>query len=354
MRKRLGWFLCILLALAVLPFALSGVGVDSPETAVALSGGEYVYVGGQPIGIAVSAGGLIVLDVGEVSSPNGVVTPLADAGLQRGDVVTKLNGESLTSMFQLKDAVDKSDGELILTVRGKNGIEREARVTPALDKLSGAKRLGLFAKEDVGGIGTLTFVTESGRFAALGHRILDSESGLSFELDDGDIYPADVTGVQKGENGKAGGLCASLNRIQKPLGDVDKNTEIGIYGDYADKPEGERIRIAAKGEAKMGHAQILTTVYGTNPKLYDIEVVKIISQENSSERGLVLSVRDKELLALTGGIVQGMSGSPIIQNGALIGAVTHVFLSDPTRGYGVHSRFMFEAAEENSALKEAA
>ena len=208
----------------------------------------------------------------------------------------------------------------------------------------GQYKLGLALKEDVGGVGTMTFVTDDGHFAALGHRILDAESGLNGELNQGNIYDTTVSGVVKGEKGKAGGLVAEVNRLSKSIGEIKENTNIGLYGVYSGEIKGDLYRIATKGEAKIGRAQVLTTVDGKTPKFYDIDVVKVISQSEVAEKGMVILVRDKELLEKTGGIVQGMSGSPIVQNGILIGAVTHVFIQDPTRGYAVHSRFMYDYA----------
>lgn len=345
MNKRiLGAFLCVLTILLCLsPLAVSGGVAMAAED-------EYVFVGGIPIGISVNAGGLIVSDVGEVITDKGSVVPLANT-VERGDVIYELNYEPISSIYQLKTVIEQSRGKVVLSVKKKNGTLQTYDVLPARDKLTDTLKIGLIAREDVGGIGTLTFVTEDGRFGALGHKISDFDNGTQ-GLQSGNIYPTVVSGVVKGENGKAGGLTAELNRLQTPLGTIERNTNIGIYGQYDREADGARLRIAQKGEARMGRAQVLTTVRGSEPRLYDVDVVKVVSQESVAEKGLVISVRDKELLSAAGGIVQGMSGSPIIQNGMLIGAITHVFLSDPTRGYGVHSRFMYDYAQ--TGLRRAA
>ncbi|MEG2450834.1 MAG: SpoIVB peptidase S55 domain-containing protein, partial [Clostridia bacterium] len=179
-----------------------------------------------------------------------------------------------------------------------------------------------------------------------GHHIYDGETGLCDELQSGNLYNVEISDVVKGERGKAGGLQASVNRLSQSIGEIKGNTSIGLYGTVHRKSNSDVYRIAEFGEAKMGHAQILTTINGTSPKFYDIDIVKVVSQNEVGEKGMVIAVRDKELLDKAGGIVQGMSGSPIVQNGLLIGAVTHVFISDPTRGYAVHSRFMFDKAEQ--------
>lgn len=307
----------------------------------------YVKIGGRPIGISVNAGGLIVLGQTEVATENGAVNPALNSGLKTGDIVLSINDEKLTSIFQLKKVLEKADGAVKLKA-SRGGKVFESEITPALDKLTSQKRLGLLLKEDMGGVGTLTFVTNDGKFGALGHYIADAESGLSYELNSGNIYETSVDGVIKGERGKAGGLIADVNRLSEPIGDINQNTKIGIFGNFTADYDGALYKIADKGEAKIGPAKVFTTIEGTQPKFYDIDIVKVVSQDEPEEKGMVIAVRDKELLEKTGGIVQGMSGSPIIQNGVLIGAVTHVFIQDPTRGYAVHSRFMYEYATENS------
>lgn len=175
---------------------------------------------------------------------------------------------------------------------------------------------------------------------------------MSRELSSGHIYATSIDGVIKGERGQAGGLVADVNRLSDPIGDIKKNTQIGIFGDFTADYDGALFRIAESGEAKMGPAKVFTTIDGTQPKFYDIDIVKVVPQSEAGEKGMVIAVRDKELLEKTGGIVQGMSGSPIVQDGILIGAVTHVFVQDPTRGYAVHSRFMYDYAAEASALTQ--
>lgn len=328
--------------IAVAVFALLPTG--GSVTPAFAGDGKYVYLGGYPVGIAVKTDGLIIVDVGGVATESGEVYPLADYSLEKGDVILEIQGEKADSIYKLKQAVENSDGAIELLVRRKSGRIDKISAEPAVDKLSDAKKLGIIAKEDVGGIGTMTFVTENGRYGALGHHVYDAETNTCKELQSGNLFPAEVTGVVKGTKSQAGGLIASLNRLETPIGNVEKNTDIGIYGEYYERPSGDKIRIAEKGEVKIGRAQIFTTVSGTEPRLYDVDIVKVISQSDISEKGLVLSVRDKELIDKAGGIVQGMSGSPIIQNGLLVGAVTHVFIGDGTRGYGVHSRFMYEYA----------
>lgn len=309
---------------------------------------NYVHIGGNPIGIAISAGGLIVVDKCPVSTKDGDVYPSARADIRRGDVLLSVNGIQTKSVYKLKNILSEAKSPTFTLKIERNNVVTDVKVNAAKDNL-GQYRLGLALKEDVGGVGTMTFITDNGQFAALGHHIVDGESGLDDELNQGNIYNTSISDVVKGEKGKAGGLVADVNRLSNSIGEVKENTNIGLYGKYTGEIKGDLYRIATKGEAKIGKAQVLTTIDGSTPRFYDIDIVKVISQSETAEKGMVILVRDKELLQKTGGIVQGMSGSPIVQNGILIGAVTHVFVQDPTRGYAVHSRFMYDYANSANA-----
>ncbi len=306
---------------------------------------NYVRIGGYPIGISIKAQGLIVAEKGSVTTQNGDVCPLEKSQIDKGDVLLSLNGEKVDSLYKLKKTLSElTNPRITFEYLHENVIKKDTAVL-AKDKADGKYKLGLALKEDVGGVGTLTFVTQDGKFAALGHKIADADTGLEKELNEGKIYNATVSGIEKGERGKAGGLIADVNRLSKSIGEICDNTDIGLYGKYTATADGDLYRIAAKGEARVGKAQVLTTVDGSVPKFYNVEIVKVVSQNEAAEKGMVVKVSDKELIAKTGGIVQGMSGSPIVQDGILIGAITHVFVQDPTRGYAVHSRFMFEKAQ---------
>ena len=312
---------------------------------------NYVHIGGNPIGIAISAGGLIVVDKCPVSTKNGDVYPSARADIRRGDVLLSVNDIQTKSVYKLKNILSEAKSPTFTLKIERNNVVTDVKVNAVKDNL-GQYKLGLALKEDVGGVGTMTFITDNGQFAALGHHIVDGESGLDDELNQGSIYYTSISGVVKGEKGKAGGLVADVNRLSNSIGEVKENTNIGLYGKYTGEIKGDLYRIATKGEAKIGKAQVLTTIEGSTPRFYDIDIVKVISQSETAEKGMVILVRDKELLQKTGGIVQGMSGSPIVQNGILIGAVTHVFVQDPTRGYAVHSRFMYDYANSVNACVE--
>lgn len=339
MRKILNFLTAFALFCGVLCF-----GVGSGDAGYAFAEEKYVYIGGNPVGITLNADGLIVTGIDDVATDGGNMRPLAEADLKVGDVVKALDGVDTGNLYDFRRRVAQSEGNVTLTVERENRTF-DLSVTPVKESASGEKRLGLFLKEDVGGVGTLTFVTEDGAYAALGHHVCDPETGLCASLQQGKLFDVEIKNVVRGEVGRAGGLQAEINRLSTPVGYNEKNTEIGIYGEWKSAKRGERIRVAARGEARMGRAQVLTTLRGDTPEFYDIDIVKVVPQAESAEKGLVIAVKDPRLIAEAGGIVQGMSGSPIVQNGTLVGAVTHVFVTDPTRGYGVHARFMLDEAE---------
>lgn len=308
---------------------------------------DYVRIGGNPIGISIKSEGLIVVDKGSVQTQNGEVSPLKKSIISNGDVLLSVDGKNVKSIYMLKTLLSELKSSNVKIEFLHNNRRVFENVSCAKDKIDGQYKLGLALKEDVGGVGTLTFVTKDGNFAALGHQISDGIVKVD-DLKEGNIFNASVNGVVKGERGKAGGLVADVNRLSKTVGEICDNTQIGIYGKYEGDFEGDLYRIAAKGEARIGKAQVLTTIEGAAPKFYDVEIVKVVSQSEPAEKGMVVKVSDKELIEKTGGIVQGMSGSPIVQDGVLIGAITHVFVQDPTRGYAVHSRFMFDKAQSTT------
>lgn len=308
---------------------------------------DYVRIGGNPIGISIKSEGLIVVDKGSVQTQNGEVSPLKKSIISNGDVLLSVDGKNVKSIYMLKTLLSELKSSNVKIEFLHNNRRVFENVSCAKDKIDGQYKLGLALKEDVGGVGTLTFVTKDGNFAALGHQISDGIVKVD-DLKEGNIFNASINGVVKGERGKAGGLVADVNRLSKTVGEICDNTQIGIYGKYEGDFEGDLYRIAAKGEARIGKAQVLTTIEGAAPKFYDVEIVKVVSQSEPAEKGMVVKVSDKELIEKTGGIVQGMSGSPIVQDGVLIGAITHVFVQDPTRGYAVHSRFMFDKAQSTS------
>lgn len=225
----------------------------------------------------------------------------------------------------------------------RDGKEQNAKLTPILDAQTKLYKLGIWIRNEARGIGTLTFVTEDNEFGALGHSISDYETGVKIPVNDGNIYPCTMLGITKGEKGKAGELRCLFVQGSLSNGIIEKNTNCGVFGEITNDEniidKNLSCPIASRLLVRVGKAKIISSVSGIREE-YDIEIIKTYNQHSSSDKSFIFRVKDKRLLELTGGIVQGMSGSPIVQDGKLIGAVTHVFLYDPTKGYGVYSDWM--------------
>lgn len=287
------------------------------------------YLGGIPAGFSLNTRGAMVVGLSEILSNGTSVSPSKDAGVKTGDIVLEIDGNEVNTSDDIESALG---GKSIVNVKIlRNDVILNFVITPQRD-VFGKNKLGLYIRNNVSGIGTVTYV-KNGVFASLGHPVL-SENGDLLEILDGKLYNCTITGAIKGERGKAGEL-RGLFLKDEPFAFAEKNTETGVYGKISDenlkKLNLSKVDIA---EAKVGDAKIYTTVEGSSPKEYDISIIKTDKFENSN-KNLVLKVTDKTLISITGGIVQGMSGSPILQNGKLVGAVTHVFVYDPQRGFGI-------------------
>jgi stage IV sporulation protein B len=325
---------------AALTAALAGamlLSLSLPALAV-----ESLVPMGCTVGIELETDGVTVAGFSEIETENGTVSPAAQAGMKSGDVITAVNGRETRSAQELLSALAALDGGEA-EVRARRGTEELLfRVRPA-KSAEGRWQLGLWLRDGVSGIGTVTYYDpESGRFGALGHGINDVESGKLLPFDGGSITDAAVVDVVKGAPGAPGELCGQPDR-DRVLGALDRNTESGVFGVGGFEETGEPIPIAAPQEVYLGPASILATVDGSGVQEYSVEISRIYRQPED-HRFLMLTVTDPRLLAQTGGIVQGMSGSPILQDGKLVGAVTHVLLSDATRGYGIGIREMLDAA----------
>lgn len=326
-----------------------------PVKPVALSITErpVVSLGGQPFGIRLYTDGLIVTDTDTVETSYGRATPARDAGIMRGDILLTADGEPLTSSRQLSGIVEQTAGRAI-TITGRRGSAAFRKtVTPAMDSVLEMPRLGLWVKDSSAGIGTMTFTDrKNGTFAGLGHGIFDSETGELMPLAQGDIVSAVITGVNKGSGGSPGSLCGSF-ADSRAEGTIAANSEKGVYGFLGSGYfTGEDIPLAFRQEVKRGKVQIYTTVNGTEPEFYDAEITDISYDSREATKNIVLRITDERLLSVSGGIVQGMSGSPVIQDGCLVGAVTHVFVNDPTGGYAVFAESMYERCKSVSQKSE--
>ena len=300
--------------------------------------GETVLLGGMPVGIYMETDGVMVLSTESMKGVDGEEYEPAAGLVQSGDYIMAVNGEAVTGKAELLDAVEHLDsGNVVLTIqRGEETMD--IRIRP-VECGPDEYKLGIWVRDNVQGLGTITFVTGQSRFGALGHGIHDVDTNVLMSVDSGTLYKASIQDILKGEDGNPGtmeGIIVYNN--YNILGSIDKNTEAGIYGtvDRIDELFDEQIPIetASTDEIETGSATIRCFV-DNELKEYEIQVTDIDRSESEINKGLVIQVTDPELLEKTGGIIQGMSGSPIIQNGKLIGAVTHVFVQDSTKGYGI-------------------
>lgn len=299
-----------------------------------------VTLGGQPFGIRLLTNGLVVSKTADVPTDQGIKKPAALAGIKCGDIITHAAGEKLKTNEQLMQICENGGGKPIIIsyIRGNEAFTTS--ITPVLDNELHLYRLGLWVRDSCAGIGTITFIDENTKsFAGLGHGLYDSESGSLMPLSDGDIVPADILSADKGAGGSPGSLCGVFSGGE-PIGTLSANSECGIYGVYTDFSNGEKAEIAFRQEVTKGKAKLLSTIEGNSPCYYDIEIEDISYDNSKPTENMVIKVTDKKLLSKTGGIVRGMSGSPVIQNGRLVGAVTHVFVNDPSEGYAVFAETM--------------
>ena len=322
-KKFLIVFSVLALAAAVL---LSGVSASAQA--------EIVYIGGMPAGFTLGLGGAQVVGICEVLSDQGPASPAKEAGINSGDLIISIGGMCITSAEEIDKALSATLGkETEITLR--RGDENcTKKVVPVKDKVSGRYRLGVLIRDSISGIGTVTYIRKSDRrFGSLGHAVAGRDGKL-MNVSQGDIFRCSIIDVVKGERGKAGEL-KGLFMSDGSIAVADKNCSTGIYGRFHENYDLTGLKTAEiSSEAVPGKASIFTTVDGVEPKEYAVSIVKV-DTGNKQNKNFVIKITDAELLSGTGGIVQGMSGSPIMQNGKLIGAVTHVFLNAPTRGYGI-------------------
>ena len=307
---------------------------------------------GVPVGIYANTDGLLVVQTGKFMGQDGKQYSPCMKVIFPGDYIVALDGEKLESKYQLVSEIESCDGESkTLTVK-REGEIFDVEIMPRENE-SGEYKLGIWVKDNAQGIGTLTYVTSSGEFGALGHGIIDLDVQTILKINDGNLYKAEIMAIKKSEKGTPGEMTGVIFYGQDPLGEIYYNFETGIYGQYdLNKMDyllkgmkelviTEGMEIAYKNEIMEGKAEILCTINGET-QFYDIFINKIFMDADNVNKSMKITITDKKLLEMTGGIVQGMSGSPIVQNGRIVGAVTHVLVNDPTRGYGIFIENMLE------------
>lgn len=295
--------------------------------------GDGLYLGGFPAGFVLSTTKVEVVGICEILTDKGTCSPARDAGIIAGDVVDKINGEEVNKTSDINEIIAKDYKKYEIEIL--RGDERlTLPVSPVKDLASGGKRIGILVKDSINGVGTVTYVDKTnGKFASLGHPITDGSKIL--EINGGTVYDSLIYDVKRGVRGTPGELRGAFE--SSVIGQAEINCSCGVYGKLADNfncSKLVKVEKAAIDEVSIGTAYIYSTVYGKEAEMYKISIAKV-DKNNKDNRNFVIKVEDKRLIDRTGGIVQGMSGSPIVQNGKLVGAVTHVFINDPTRGYGI-------------------
>lgn len=307
--------------------------------------------GGQSIGVQLQTLGILVVGHHQMKADK-TANHLDDMDVQVGDIILEMNEKKVTKVEDVKPIVNeagKNDESVKVKIK-RNDRLLNITLQPQRNEKDNSYQIGLYIRDSATGIGTISFYdAETNKYGALGHIISDADTKKPIEINKGSIVPSDVTSIEKGNKGKPGEKQASFSFKDKKLGNITKNTHYGVFGklDPATlkaKSLQQPLPLALSSEVKEGPATILTVVEGNKVDTFDIEIIKSMKQKHPSTKGMIIKVTDKRLLEKTGGIVQGMSGSPIIQNGKLIGAVTHVFVNDPTSGYGIHMEWMLKEA----------
>ena len=314
------------------------------QSAVSVIQEKKVTPIGYPVGIYVQTDGILVIDTGSFLSETGKKVSPAKNLLLPGDYICEVNQQIIETKSELMERIEQCNGEVLnLKVRREDNYS-EIVIEPSKDK-KGEYKLGIWVRDNAQGIGTLTFADENGDFGALGHGINDVDTTNLMEMKEGGLYKADIISVAKGEKGSPGELTGVIAYSDYyKLGEIYRNTQKGVYGHLEVENiqmDEQRIPIALKQEIEKSDAKILCTI-STEPELFDVKITAIHQENDNINRGLEIKVTDERLLEITGGIVQGMSGAPILQNGRIVGAVTHVLVNDPTRGYGIFIENMLE------------
>lgn len=309
---------------------------------------DTVILGGNSIGIDINTDGILVLGFSDFYGADGKKhCPAKDAGLKKGDIIKSVNDIKIETSENFVNIIDESKNNDVTIKYERNGKEHTAVLTPVKSSEDNIYHIGLWARDGSSGIGTLTFIyPETNKFAALGHSITDADTNETVKLGGGSIYFSAVTDIQKGKSGFPGEMHGCY--ISSQIGSISKNTDFGIYGEYYGTADDVKtIKVASRNEITEGDAVMLCCTDGNTVGAYSIRIEKINigSYDNKS---MIIRITDKELIEKTGGIIQGMSGSPIVQNGKLVGAVTHVLINNPTKGYGIFIENMLAETEKIS------
>ena len=326
-RKKSIKSLLILFALLICVFSFSSASANADT--------EYLYLGGFPAGFTLNTKTVEVIGICDVITAEGMKSPSRDCGIRNGDIIESINGRKVESVSDINKIISDEYKKFIIEIN-RGGEKLDLEIVPAKDLSSGSMRLGVLVKDTLSGIGTVTYIDKANnKFASLGHPVSDINNNL-IEINGGTVYNCLIYDIKKGTKGNPGELHGAFEN-NSVLGEAKVNCPCGVYGKLSNNCDLTGLQKIEKGSVNnvsIGKACIYTTLRGNTVKKYDVSIVKT-DKDNKDHRNYVLKIEDKELIAVSGGIVQGMSGSPIVQNGKLVGAVTHVFVNDPTRGYGI-------------------
>ena len=342
--------LLLLVSILEAGFSIQKVRTEYEEEQVSAGNisNTTVILGGMPVGIYMKTDGVLVLGTDGIECMDGLEYEPAKNLIKEGDYITGINGTDVETKNELVIQVAKMDSpEAILQIR-REGEEIQVKMN-AVKVSEQSYKLGVWVKDSIQGLGTITYLKEDGTFGALGHGIYDTDSSELLEMRDGRLYQTDILGIKKGIKGTPGGIEGVIIYNQRNyLGLVEENTDIGIYGEVEnvdDIVEDKTVvPVAKKKQIELGKATIYCTIEDC-VEAYEVEIEQIDYFPREENKSMVIKITDEKLLEKTGGIVQGMSGSPVIQNGRIVGAVTHVLVNDPTRGYGIFIENMLDAVE---------
>lgn len=327
-RKKTSSLLLLLLTLFIIPFNVFAYS-------------DYIIAGGQNIGIELKSNGVLIVGTYKIGEND----PAKKANLQKGDKITHINGKEVHSIEEMLNVLELSPAKDEIKITYQRAEETKETILQLIRDSESIYKTGLYVKDSINGIGTLTFIDPKTKlYGALGHEIIESTTGQKIEIKDGKIYHSTVTGINPSDRGNPGEKNAKYN-ISEVYGNIKENTKSGIFGIYTDElPNGKQYKVSNKKDITLGDASILTVISGNNVEEFKINILKVMQNEKS-KKNILFEVTDERLLESAGGIVQGMSGSPIIQNNMIIGAVTHVVVDDCRKGYGIFIENMLEEAE---------
>ncbi len=319
------------------------------KTRVTVENRRYVSLGGDVFGIKIFSSGVLVISTEDIETENGIQNPGKKAGIKSGDIIKKIGKSEVNSNKEVSEICKNSGGKTLDFTIERNGKTLTLQLKTVKEKQSGDFKAGLWVRDSTAGIGTMTFFDrETGIFASLGHAICDIDTGITLPIYEGVAVGAKILGISRGTDADAGELTGAFTAQE--IGSLYMNSVCGVYGRLsAFDSNAPLLPVATSSEVKTGKAQILCTVDETGSQYYDVEITKIID-EDAEQKNMTVKITDERLLEITGGIVQGMSGTPLIQNGMLVGAITHVFIGSPKEGYAIFAENMLTAADEAEAI----